>query len=162
MSQTMKPIPGAKKLDTGALTPINKGNAHVLKRPDMVAVQLTKEIDADGKPTGPFVEVAGSDRTAAVVASGNLSLMGKALRENRAQFDNLVAATLKCKGGEDYLIQHGYMVEDDSDVIDPNLLGEFGPDGVGSEDYVPDESDLANLESNRGATGTDLDEVDGL
>ena len=125
--------PGAKKLDTGALVPISANNRHILKRSDVVPVELVRSVNEDGSK-GPYVEASGSDQTQAVIMSGSLTLLARSLRDNALQAKNLIEATLRVDGGEDFLIANGYLEADDSNVIDENesVLGS----GSSSEEKV--------------------------
>ena len=134
--EVQETIPGAKKLSTGALVPIGTTNKHILKRPDMVPVELVRSQNEDGSD-GPYVEAAGSNVTQAVILSGSLALIARSIRENQHQLSNLVDAALRIEGGEDYLISEGLLEAEDANVVDENATSALG-EGSDSETKAAD------------------------
>lgn len=134
--EVQETIPGAKKLSTGALVPIGTTNRHILKRPDMVPVELVRSKNEDGSD-GPYVEAAGSNVTQAVILSGSLALIARSIRENQHQLSNLVDAALRIEGGEDYLVSEGLLEAEDANVVDENATSSLG-EGSDSETKAAD------------------------
>lgn len=135
-NEAQETIPGAKKLSTGALVPIGTTNRHILKRPDMVPVELVRSKNEDGSD-GPYVEAAGSNVTQAVILSGSLALIARSIRENQHQLSNLVDAALRIEGGEDYLVSEGLLEAEDANVVDENATSALG-EGSDSETKAAD------------------------
>ena len=135
-NEAQETIPGAKKLSTGALVPLSATNRRILKRPDMVPVELVRSKNEDGSD-GPYVEAAGSNVTQAVILSGSLALIARSIRDNQHQLSNLVDAALRIEGGEDYLVSEGLLEAEDANVVDENATSSLG-EGSDSETKAAD------------------------
>jgi len=143
-TEDAKVIPGAKLIKNGALVPISEGNAHILKRKDIVPCQLTYTDE------GKLIEVPGSDSVATISLTGNLALMAKSLREVEQQRDSLISSMSKVKNGPEYLKENGYEPVVVENVVDPAKRSLESADEVQARTEAQQKQRIAEkLERNR-------------